>query len=585
MIKVELSAMERTLSTNNEVLLGKEVGVKETIDNFSRALAQAGIEVEEVSWLNPVPNVWSVHLRHKQCLEIYSNGKGATRDAALASALGEILERLCCNFYFFDYDWGGNLGDSPFVHYPFEKWSAPTEQFPHDVLTDQLKEFYNPQDELSFSDLVDKNSGNIKRGVCSLPYVCQSDKKVVLFPVNILANIYVSNGMAAGNSFNEAKVQALSEILERFVKNKIISEEISLPDIPQSIINQFPKIREGIENLEEHGYKVLVKDCSLGGMYPVVNITLISRKDHGCYPAFGAHPKFEVALERTLTELLQGRGLDKLNDFKTPTFNSMEVASELNLIEHFIDSTGLLSWNFFRKNSDYKFVSWNFEGSIEQEFNHLCDLIHAQSKEIYIAEYDFLNVAVCQIIVPQMSEIYPISELAWNNNNSSVKLNRLLKRLPKLCKKEQAELFEMILDNDYDNALLVCENQGWLADIGDEWDRLRMGELKLYLAISLEDYEEALTACSWCHFFFENDLQTFYSLLKNYLEIVIQGLQFEDYKDLFCDIYNSADVEKIQQIFLVENPLMHLTEIDRDMSNFKRHHNILAIYRRLSAKK
>ncbi|MDI4746027.1 DUF4223 family protein, partial [Salmonella enterica subsp. enterica serovar Kentucky] len=42
--------------------------------------------------------------------------------------------------------------------------------------------------------------------------------------MNIIGNLYVSNGMSAGNTRNEARVQGLSEVFERYVKNRIIAE-------------------------------------------------------------------------------------------------------------------------------------------------------------------------------------------------------------------------------------------------------------------------------------------------------------------------------------------------------------------------
>ncbi|MFP1483242.1 YcaO-like family protein [Escherichia coli] len=61
-----------------------------------------------------------------------------------------------------------------------------------------------------------------------------------------------------------------------------------------------------------------------------------------CFASFGAHPDFGVALERTVTELLQGRGLKDLDVFTPPTFDDEEVAEHTNLETHFIDSSGLI---------------------------------------------------------------------------------------------------------------------------------------------------------------------------------------------------------------------------------------------------
>ena len=118
----------------------------------------------------------------------------------------------------------------------------------------------------------------------------------------------------------EARSQALSEIFERNIKNRIISEGLCLPEVPDEVIARYPGIAAGIKGLRDAGFGVLVRDASLGGRYPVMNVTLLHPKDQGCFASFGAHPRFQVALERALTELLQGRALDALESFPEPGF-------------------------------------------------------------------------------------------------------------------------------------------------------------------------------------------------------------------------------------------------------------------------
>jgi ribosomal protein S12 methylthiotransferase accessory factor len=207
---------------------------------------------------------------------------------------------------------------------------------------------------------VDFNSGNVERGICAIPYERQRDGETAYIPVNIIGNLYVSNGMSAGNTALEARAQALSEIFERHVKAKIISEGICLPDVPEAVINRYPRIAAGIEALRAAGFGILVKDASLGGKYPVMNVTLLHPEDQGCFASFGAHPRFEVALERALTELLQGRALDTLGGFPAPTFDLEEAASAPNIEIHFVDSSGVIHWEFLGQIPDYVFVDWNF---------------------------------------------------------------------------------------------------------------------------------------------------------------------------------------------------------------------------------
>jgi ribosomal protein S12 methylthiotransferase accessory factor YcaO len=66
--------------------------------------------------------------------------------------------------------------------------------------------------------------------------VRQSDGEVVYFPSNLIDNLFLSNGMSAGNTLAEAQVQCLSEIFERAVKREILEGEIALPDVPQEVL-------------------------------------------------------------------------------------------------------------------------------------------------------------------------------------------------------------------------------------------------------------------------------------------------------------------------------------------------------------
>src|SRR5690554_8128405 len=122
--------------------------------------------------------------------------------------------------------------------------------------------------------------------------------------------------MSAGNTLAEAQVQCLSEILERAVKKQIIQEEIALPDVPMHVLEKYPDILEGVQALEAQGFPILVKDASLGGQFPVACVTLMNPKTGGVFASFGAHPTMRVALERSLTELI---------DRKSTRLNSSHV--------------------------------------------------------------------------------------------------------------------------------------------------------------------------------------------------------------------------------------------------------------------
>ena len=365
-------------------ILGKDLPLEQTIANMTEILAELGMKIEISSWRNIVPNVWSLHIRDSASQMCFTNGKGATKESALCSALGEFIERLNCNFFYNDQFLGLEIANSEFVHYPNEKWFKleQDDSLPVGILDPYCREIYDAEGELRGSHLIDTNSGNRERGICSIPYVRQSDGETVYFPSNLIENLFLSNGMSAGNNIEEAKVQCLSEIFERAVKRQIIEQEIILPDVPQSVIDQYPSIVAGINALEAQGFPIVVKDASLGGQFPVMCVTLMNPKTGGVFASFGAHPSFEAALERSLTELLQGRSFEGLNDVPPPTFNSMAVSEPENFVEHFIDSTGIISWRFFGANHDYDFCEWDFSGTNAQESAPLFGLLETLGKEV-----------------------------------------------------------------------------------------------------------------------------------------------------------------------------------------------------------
>lgn len=576
--------------TQKTMILGKDAALEDTIARLRQQLLDWGFDVEEASWLNPVPNVWSVHIRDRYCPYLFTNGKGVTKEAALASALGEFFERLNCNYFFADFFLGEQVANSEFVHYPQEKWFSFTEdKMPEGLMNKELWDYYDSERELTPSLLVDTNSGNTERGICALPYVRTSDNKTYYIPMNVIGNLYVSNGMSAGNTKTEARVQALSEIFERSVKNKILAEGITLPNIPQEVLNRYPKVIEAIKELEAHGYPIICKDASLGGKYPVINVTLLNRQEGTAFASFGAHPKFEVALERTLTELLQGRRLDQLNVFSPPTFELEDVADHLNLEAHFIDSNGLVHWNFFKETPDYPFADWNFGGKTTQdEFNSMIEIFHKMEKDVYIMDFEHLNVYGCRIHVPGMSEIYQPVDLLWDNNNNGVSVRERILTCHELTQEELMELHEELEEKNFDDMLLVTHAIGIIPDAGTLWADLRMGELKAMIALAAKNHELAKAGTDWCLHFapLKQERRMLYLALRTLLEIEMDdSLNTNEYLPTVEKLYGKDLVDRAQTIINGHEKFADLHESDMNLKGFEMHQKLLTSYEKLQRAK
>ena len=576
-------------------ILGKDAALEDSIANFQQKLINLGFHIEQASWLNPVPNVWSVHIRDKDCPQCFSNGKGASQKAALASALGEYFERLSTNYFFTDFYLGQQIANGDFVHYPSEKWFPIEDEdlLPNGILDPFLLDFYDPAQELTPDLLIDLQSGNGERGIVALPYVRQSDQQTVYIPQAIINNLYVSNGMSAGNSKNEARVQGLSEVFERYVKNRIIAKAISLPEIPAEVMARYPSIQASINKLEQEGFPIYAFDASLGGQYPVICVVLLNPHNGTCFASFGAHPNFQVALERTVTELLQGRSLKDLDVFSPPSFNNQDVAEHANLETHFIDSSGLISWDLFKQEADYPFVDWNFSGTTQQEYDNLMAIFQEEQKEVYIMDYNHLGVYACRIIVPGMSDIYPADDLIYANNNMGMDWREILLDLPHHHHDDEtyAELLAELDEQDIDDATRVREFIGIVAPKGSGWTTLRVGELKCMLHLALGEWESALDWANWTlnmnSSVFTSERVNYYRALINILELHLDdSREPQQYRSVFNRMYGKNAVDAAWAAVADNgNPFYNLPASDENLDNFQEHQAMLAAYEKLQQAK
>ena len=571
-------------------IAGKDLPLEQTIANMSALLANLGIKIEIASWRNIIPNVWSLHIRDAHSPMCFTNGKGATKESALASALGEYIERLSNNHFYAGAFWGKEIANAEFVHYPNERWfkPGPKDALPPEILDEYSLGIYNADGELRGSHLVDTNSGNAERGICSLPYVRHSDGKTVYFPSNLIENLFVSNGMSAGNTLAEAQVQCLSEIFERAVKREILEGEIALPDVPQEVLAKYPGILAGIQGLEEQGFPVLVKDASLGGVYPVMCVTLMNPRTGGVFASFGAHPSLEVALERSLTELLQGRSLEGLNDLPPPTFASEAVTEPNNFVEHFIDSSGIVSWRFFSAKSDYDFVEWDFtskgEDSNAEEAKTLFGILESLGKESYMAVYDQLGAIACRILVPGYSEVYPIEDLIWDNTNKALLFREDILNLTDLDDASLQALLERLENNELDDYGDIATLIGIEFDENTTWGQLTVLELKLLIHLVLKQFDEAQELVGAFLQYNDNTVERrlFYQALNAVLEIILDDdLVLEDYEPNFRRMFSDARMDAVLGSVDGSVRFYGLTPTSMSLEGLDRHHRLIDSYRKL----
>lgn len=281
----------------------KETTPDKTVKRIKEILKQHGVEVEE-NWTKK-SSVGTYSLR--VCVKgtnIGQNGKGMTKEFAMASAYAEFLERYQNGVLVF-------RAEKPSEEFPFV-YSADEKKLGVSELAEQNDSFIeqifkdNAEEYSDKEKLLEEILGKESSTIC-LPHYSVRDNKVVYIPHVLSCHLIGTNGMCAGNGPEEAIIEGISEILERYVSMQLIYQRVALPEIPDSYLEKFPKVKNLMEKLrKKEGYVCRLLDCSFGGKYPVAGL-LILQKNTGRFGfKLGAHPDYGIAMERCFTEASQG---------------------------------------------------------------------------------------------------------------------------------------------------------------------------------------------------------------------------------------------------------------------------------------
>ena len=562
---------------------GKDQSLEKSIATMQTTLAAQGFDINEVNWLNPVDNIYSLHIHDKVCPGLFTNGKGASLKATLASALGEFLERLSTNYFFSDYYLEPALRDNPsfpdnqaWLYYPTEKAFDLADY--KQCLNARLWSIYDPHQELQAEHLLSFNDNCEQIRAIEMRHAVSGE--LIYVPMNLLSNLYASNGLSAGNTEFEAAVQGLSEIFERWVKNKILKENLCLPDVPEAVIARFPSIARSLQDLRDQGLEVLVRDASLGGKFPVMNVTLFDPKQGRCFASFGAHPIFEVALERTLTESLQGRHLDFLDGFQVPSFDQQAVAEDENLENHFIDSSGLIHARFIADQADFEFVDWNGCDDTEQQWKDLVALAQQQGFDVYIAHYNHYGFHACRMIAPGMSEVYPMDELLVKNQNDGRKLRQALDQFSQGA--QPGLVIDLLDEIGFSDHQGVASLIGLMPDAGCLWNDLKIIDLRFWLEISSQDFEAAFQSLQVCKAYVqpEKPMAVVYEAMQFALEIELDGLDFNAYQNGMRMLFGDDVLEKVKAHLRSEQTCWGIPIGHAAFTNSQRHQALWQVYQR-----
>lgn len=386
---------------------------KNTVNIIKNILNDLHLELnEEVFIDDEKSSPVSVRLSLKNNYLIGTNGKGTSRENALASAYAEFIERL------------QNLILIPenlkYLYIIPDKTENENNIRSWD---NKLKKYFNSKLTL-YRKFKDRKGTYDKLLFC--PFYSVKKQDVYSLPYNVISRIKGSNGMSAGNTLEEAIVQGLSEVCERYALRKIIINKKPLPSFPKETYLKYENIKRIINYFNDNGFNVHIKDASLDGKIPVVCSIIEDTKNNIFCPSFGAHPSLPIAIERTLTEFTQGLMLSKLrkvNLIGYPCYSKEKIkytSSEdmyLSLFQRKIayekdSKVGKLffdyepSFNYF----EGTWISENKSYNNKELLKFLTDKVLNIADDIYIRNVSFLGFPSVDIFVPELSDVIPYKE-------------------------------------------------------------------------------------------------------------------------------------------------------------------------------
>lgn len=403
-------------------------------------------------WSHSAQNFFSVTVSVANTT-LSTNGKGTTAAYALASAYGELMERLQ-NFapYHLNTDVSQDAMEyQNFFYAPDENW-----------LSDD--DLLNSQEEWMCSKLagldatIDKqNLLNLWKEISyetipcdfiALPFLNLNNKKTSYIPIKMLSKMYMSNGMCAGNTPEEALVQGISETIERYINKRIIKEHLTPPTIPNKFLRKYPRIQALISEIESNGnFEVILKDCTLGCGFPVIGVIFVDKDTQSYFVKFGSHPTFEISVERTLTELLQGQNIKKMRGTWEYSYQSKIEDQYQNMMNILVNGCGEYPAEFFGKEESFAFhppVDL-VQMSNEEMLHYLIGLLKGLGYDVLARNVSFLGFPCFHVIIPGFSEIEEIDDtVQLKDYVQFIKMKKMIRDLKCLNDKQLADLSHCI---------------------------------------------------------------------------------------------------------------------------------------------
>lgn len=349
-------------------------------------------------------------------LQIVCEGKGISPRLAEASAYAELTERLSAGLYYpvfeeqvrFHLPGIYSRETNRFLNYEWMPGYVRAHQAELDKAL-PIEELLRREDHLRGADLAEiRDCEMASHWVDGYSLLREDTVKV---PVKLVGYIHGSNGIAAGNTIEEAMIQASCEILERYAQISIVKPETIVPSIDPGSV-ELDLIQQMMAFYARFNVGVTLKDLSFDGTLPVIGVFYTNRNlpqdrlEHRSLIT-GASFNLEEALMRCFTEGMQGKKtlLSPRPQFDRPVVPRSQVKDYYTLMRCGVSPTDI---SFLNKGEMRRFHPWHCRDILE-EIERLKEIVRRLGTDCIVLNHTHpvLEFPVVRVIIPGVSDFLP----------------------------------------------------------------------------------------------------------------------------------------------------------------------------------
>jgi len=235
--------------------------------------------------------------------------------------------------------------------------------------------------------------------------------KTIKVPINFIACINASNGMAAGNTLEEALVQAACEVFERHTQIQIVKPEKRVPSIDKNTVKN-SRLHSMMAFYESENVEIVLKDLSMEGRFPSIGALFINHNlrsgilEHKILVP-GVSFNMDEALSRCLTEIMQGRNTLKVPSpaFDKPVSPSSRVENLYLLFKCCVSQKDI---SFLEKGDIVAYRASRSE-DIFAEIEAIKNVCQALETDLVVLDltHPVLEFPVVRVVLPGVSDFLP----------------------------------------------------------------------------------------------------------------------------------------------------------------------------------